>query len=204
MPKWGWAVPMVVGIIVTVTIQYLLHPFQGRAVLGMITDDMSPQMAQALRDSASKPPGVGLVWGAIFYPIALLIGAGVMTGLAAMLTAKAKFGQFFSGLMFAKLVVLPATILTYVIVSLRGVEQVNSMMDLIWTVGPAMFVSSNKMLFNILSQFHLFEVWYFVLLVILVQKVTGAKRGASITVAAIYWVLGAAIQIGMLAMTGLK
>jgi hypothetical protein len=43
-----------------------------------------------------------------------------------------------------------------------------------------------------------------VLLVILVQKVTGAKRGASIAAAAIYWILGAAVAIGGLAMSGLK
>jgi len=204
MPKWGWILPMAIGVIVTVAVQYFLHPFSSRAVLGMITDDMSPQMAQALRESATKPPGLNLVWAAVFYPIALLIAAGILTGLAAMFTAKGKFMPFFSGLMFAKLVLLPASILTYVIVSLRGVDSINNMMDLVWTIGPAMFVSSNKLLFNILSQFHLFEVWYFVLLVILVQKVTGAKRGSSITVAAIYWIIGAAVQVGMLAMSGLR
>ena len=134
----------------------------------------------------------------------MLIGAGIITGLAAMFTAKGKFMPFFTGLMFAKLVLIPGSILMYVIVSLRGVDSVNTMMDLVWTIGPAMFVTSNKLLFNILSQFQLFEVWYFVLLVILVQKVTGGKRGASIAVAAIYWLLGAAVAIGGLVMGGLK
>ena len=135
---------------------------------------------------------------------AVLIGAGVLTGLAAMFTAKGKFMAFFTGLLFAKLVLVPSQILTYVIVSLRGVDSVNNMMDLIWTIGPAMFVTSNKLLFNILTQIQIFEVWYFVLLVILVEKVTGAKRGTCILVAAIYWLLGAAVQVGLLALTGLR
>ncbi|MGD0002266.1 MAG: YIP1 family protein [Bryobacteraceae bacterium] len=205
MPKWGWILPLAVGVIVSVGVQIVLHPYSSRAVLGMITDDTSPQVAQALREAAAKPAiGLNLIWGALFYPIAVLIGAGILTGLAAMFTAKGKFMPIFTGLMFAKLVLLPGLILTYVILSLRGVDSVNSMMDLIWTIGPAMFVTSNKLLFNILSQFQLFEVWYFVLLVILVQKVTGAKRGASIAAAAIYWILGAAVAIGGLAMSGLK
>ena len=207
MPKWGWILPLAVAVIVAAVVQILLHPYSSRAVLGMITDDMSPQVAQALRESASKPAvGLTLLWTPIGYAIAVLIGAGILTGLAAMFTAKGKFMPFFTGLMFAKLVLIPGSILMYVIVSLRGVDSVNSMMDLIWTIGPAMFVSNgnNKLLFNILSQFHLFEVWYFVLLVILVQKVTGAKRGPSVAAAAIYWLLGAGVQVGMYAMSGLR
>ncbi|MGO9240345.1 MAG: YIP1 family protein [Bryobacteraceae bacterium] len=204
MPKWGWLLPLAIGVLVAVVIQIVLHPYSARAVLGMITDDMSPQMAQALRDSAAKPAvGWSLIWQPIGYAIAVLIGAGVLTGLATMFTAKGKFMLLFTGLMFAKLVLVPSQILTYVIVSLRGVDSVNNMMDLIWTIGPAMFVTSNKLLFNILTQIQIFEVWYFVLLVILVEKVTGAKRGTCILVAAIYWLLGAAVQVGLLAMTGL-
>jgi len=204
MPKWAWVLPMIIGIVVTVTVQYLLHPYKGNAIRGMITDDMSPQMAQALRESASRGPLGDMIGALIAYPIMLLVGAGILTGLATMFTAKGKFMVLFTGLMFAKLVLMPASILTYVIVSLRGADSVNSMMDLIWTIGPAMFVTSNKLLFNILSQIQIFEVWYFVLLVILVEKVTGAKRGTCILVAAIYWLLGAAVQVGMLAMTGLR
>jgi hypothetical protein len=206
-PKWGWIAPLLIGVIVSTVVQIVLHPYSSRAILGMITDDTSAAMAQGLREAAAKPAvGLNLIWGAVFYPIAVLIGAGILTGLAAMFTAKGKFMPIFTGLMFAKLVLLPGLILTYVILSLRGVDSVNNMMDLVWTIGPAMFVtdSSHKLLFNILSQFQLFELWYFVLLVILVQKITGAKRGASIAVAAIYWLLGAAVQVGMYAMSGLK
>jgi hypothetical protein len=205
LPKWGWIAPLLIGVIVSTVVQIVLHPYSSRAILGMITDDTSAAMAQGLREAAAKPAvGLNLIWGAVFYPIAVLIGAGILTGLAAMFTAKGKFMPIFTGLMFAKLVLLPGLILTYVILSLRGVDSVNNMMDLVWTIGPAMFVTSNKLLFNILSQFQLFEVWYFVLLVILVQKVTGGKRGASIAVAAIYWLLGAAVAIGGLVMGGLK
>jgi hypothetical protein len=207
MPKWGWILPLAVAVIVAAVVQVLLHPYSSRAVLGMITDDTSPQVAQALREAASKPAvGLSLLWTPIGYALSVLIGAGIITGLAAMFTAKTKFMPFFTGLMFAKLVLIPGSILMYVIVSLRGVDSVNNMMDLVWTIGPAMFVtdSSHKLLFNILSQFQLFELWYFVLLVILVQKITGAKRGPSIAAAAIYWILGAAVAVGGLAMGGLR
>jgi ABC-type antimicrobial peptide transport system permease subunit len=132
------------------------------------------------------------------------IAAGILTGLAAMLTASAKFKQFFSALCYAKLITIPAMLLALLIVTLRGVDSVNSMMDIMWTLGPAMFITDNKMLFNILTQFNLFEAWYVVLLVLAVQKISGAKRGSAITVVAIYWVIGAAAQIGMLMLSGLK
>ena len=92
MPKWGWILPLLIGVIVSTVVQIVLHPYSSRAVLGMITDDTSPQVAQALREAAAKPAvGLNLIWGALFYPIAVLIGAGILTGLAAMVPAAVPF-----------------------------------------------------------------------------------------------------------------
>jgi hypothetical protein len=121
-----------------------------------------------------------------------------------MYTAKGKFKPIFSAFVYAKLVVLPAMLLALLVVSLRGVDAVNSLMDVMWTLGPAMFVTDNKFLFNVLTQINLFEAWYVILLVIAIQKITGAKRGTSIAVVGVYWVIGAATQIGALMLSGLK
>lgn len=199
-----WLIPLLIGSIVYLVVQYFLHPYASRATLGMITDSTPPQMAQALRDAANKPVDWKLIFQPIGYAVVCLIGAGILTGLAAMFTAKGKFKPIFSAFLYAKLVVLPSMFLTLLIVSLRGVDAVNNMMDIMWTIGPAMFVTENKLLFNILTQINLFEAWYVVLLVIAIQKITGAKRGTAITVVGVYWVIGAATQIGMLMLSGLK
>jgi hypothetical protein len=199
-----WLIPLLVGCVVMLVVQYFMHPFTSRATLGMITDSTPPQMAQALRDAANKPADWKLIFQPIGYAVICLIGAGILTGLAAMFTATGKFKPIFSAFVYAKLVVLPAMLLALLIVSLRGVESVNSMMDIMWTLGPSMFVTDNKFLFNVLTQINLFEAWYVVLLVIAIQKITGAKRGTSIAVVAVYWVIGAATQIGMLMLSGLK
>jgi hypothetical protein len=199
-----WLIPLLVGCGVMLVVQYFLHPYTSRAVLGMITDSTPPQAAQAMRERATMPAGWTLIFQPISYAVICLIGAGILTGLAAMFTAKGKFKPIFSAVVYAKLVVLPAMLLSLLIVSLRGVESVNSMMDVIWTLGPAMFVSDNKFLFNVFTQINLFEAWYVILLVIAIQKITGAKRGSSIAVVAVYWVLGAATQIGLLMLSGIK
>ncbi len=199
-----WLVPLLVGAVVYLVVQYFLHPYTSRATLGMITDSMPPQVAQGIRDAANKPADWKLIFQPIGYAVICLIGAGILTGLAAMLTAAGKFKPIFSAFLYAKLITIPAMLLALLIVSLRGVESVNGMMDIMWTIGPAMFVTDNKFLFNVLTQINLFEAWYAVLLVIAIQKITGAKRGSAITVVGIYWVIGAATQIGMLMMTGLK
>ncbi len=199
-----WLLPLLLGAAVYLVVQYFLHPYASRATLGMITDSTPPQMAQALRDAANKPADWKLIFQPIGYVVLCLIGAGILTGLAAMLTAAGKFKPIFSAFLYAKLIALPAMLLSLLIVSLRGVESVNSMMDIMWTVGPAMFVTENKFLFNVLSQINLFEAWYVILLVIAIQKITGAKRGTAITVVGIYWVIGAATMIGMLMLSGLR
>jgi hypothetical protein len=199
-----WLIPLLVGTAMMLVVQYFLHPYTSRATLGMITDSTPPQMAQALRDAANKPADWKLIFQPIGYVVICLIGAGILTGLAAMLTAAGKFKPIFSAFLYAKLITIPAMLLSLLIVSLRGVESVNSMMDIMWTVGPAMFITDNKFLFNVLTQINLFEAWYVVLLVIAIQKITGAKRGSAITVVGIYWVIGAATQIGMLMLSGLK
>ena len=199
-----WLIPLLVGCVVMLIVQYFMHPFTSRATLGMINDSTPPQMAQALREAANKPADWKLIFQPIGYGVICLIGACILTGLAAMFTAKGKFKPIFSAFLYAKLVVLPAMLLALLIVSLRGVESVNSMMDIMWTLGPSMFVTDNKFLFNVLTQINLFEAWYVVLLVIAIQKITGAKRGTSIAVVAVYWAIGAATQIGMMMMSGLK
>jgi hypothetical protein len=199
-----WLIPLLVGCGVMLVVQYFMHPFTSRAALGMITDSTPPQMAQALRDAANKPADWKLIFQPISYAVICLIGSGILTGLAAMFTAKGKFKPVFSAFVYAKLVVLPAMFLALLIVSLRGVESVNGMMDVLWTLGPSMFVTDNKFLFNVLTQINLFEAWYVILLVIAIQKITGAKRGTSIAVVGIYWIIGAATQIGTLMLTGLK
>jgi hypothetical protein len=199
-----WLIPLLVGAVFMLVFQYFLHPYTSRAVLGMITDSTPPQAAQAMRESATKPVGWTIIFQPISYALFCLIGAGVLTGLTAMLTTAAKFKQIFSAFCYAKLLMIPAMLLSLLVVSLRGVDSVNSMMDIMWSIGPAMFVTENKFLFNVLSQINLFEAWYVVLLVIAVQKITGAKRGSSITAVAVYWVIGAATQIGLLMLSGLK
>jgi hypothetical protein len=199
-----WLIPLVVGCVVMLVVQYFMHPYTSRATLGMITDSTPPQMAQALREAANKPPDWKLIFQPISYGVICLIGAGILTGLAAMFTAKGRFKPIFSAFVYAKLVVLPAMLIALLIVTMRGLDQVNSMMDVLPTIGPAIFVSDNKLLFNILTQINLFEAWYVVLLVIAIQKITGAKRGTSIAVVGVYWVIGAATQIGMLMLGGLK
>jgi|GEM_PF-2179666 len=202
--KPDWLIPLLVGAAVLLVVQYVMHPYAARATLSLINDSMPPQAAQSIRESANKPVGWTIIFQPLGYAVMCLIGAGVLTGLAAMFTAAGKFKQIFSMFAFAKLVTIPAMALSLLVVVLRGVDSVNSMMDILWTLGPAMFVTENKLLFNILTQFSLFEVWYVILLVIGVEKVTGAKRGTAITTVAIYWVIGAATQIGMLALSGLR
>ena len=199
-----WLIPLAVGCVAMLIVQYFMHPFTSRATLGMINDSTPPQMAQALREAANKPADWKLIFQPIGYGVMCLIGAALLTGLAAIFTAKGKFKPIFSAFLYAKLVVLPAMLLALLIVSLRGVESVNSMMDIMWTLGPSMFVTENKFLFNVLTQINLFEAWYVVLLVIAIEKITGAKRGTSIAVVGVYWVIGAATQIGMLMLSGLK
>ena len=199
-----WLIPLLVGAGFMLVYQYFLHPYSARATLGMITDSMPPQVAQGIRESATKPPGWSLVIQPISYALLCLIGAGILTGLAAMFTTKGKFKPIFSAFLYAKLVLIPSYLLALLIVSLRGVESVNGMMDILWTIGPAMFVTDNKLLFNVLTQFNLFEAWYVVLLVLAVQKITGGSRGSSVAVVAIYWVIGACTTIGLLMLSGLK
>lgn len=169
-----WLIPLLVGTGVMLVVQYFLHPYSSRAALGMITDSMPPQVAQGIREGATKPPDWKIIFQPISYVVLCLIGSGILTGLAAMFTAKGKFKPIFAAFVYAKLVLIPAMFLMLLIVSLRGVESVNGMMDIMWTLGPAMFVTDNKFLFNVLTQINLFEAWYVFLLVLAIQKITGA------------------------------
>ena len=201
-----WLIPLLALCIVMVAQQYVLYPFTQRAMLGSINDQMPAAMAQAYREGAHKPFGVMNAISPLFgVAIFMLLGAGILTGLAAMFTGKGGFKALFASLAYAKLITIPALVLSALVVYLRGLDSVNSMVDIMWTIGPAIFIGENKLLFNIFSQINLFEIWYLIVLVIAVRKVTGNNGAGATAAVVIYWLLGAVTQIVTLAFTmGLK
>jgi hypothetical protein len=193
-----WILPLVVLSLFSMAVFFFLFPYMGQASLKSLPENASKQQIDALRQYWTGYPKWSLLFAPIGVALGILASAGILTGLVSMFSGRAQFKPLFSAILYAKLVTIPAGILTALVVYLRGLDAVQSMMDVQWSISPAAFIpTENKALFALLSQLSLFEFWYIALLVIAVQKIAGAKRGTSITAVLIMWALGAAATIGM-------
>lgn len=191
-----WLLPFAILCVFGMAIFFFLFPYMGQASLKAMPDNASPQQIAAIRQYWTGYPKWSLLFAPLGVGLGILISAAILTGLVSMLSGKTQFKPLFSSIVYAKLVTIPAGLLTALVVYLRGLDAVQSMMDVQWSIGPAAFIpTENKVVFGILSQLNLFEFWYIALLVIAVQKIAGAKRGSAISAVLVMWALGACATI---------
>ena len=191
-----WVLPFAILCVFGMAMFFFLFPYMGQASLKSLPDNAAPQQIAALRQYWTGYPKWSLLFAPVGVGLGILLSAAILTGLVSMFSGKAQFKPLFAAIVYAKLVTIPAGMLTALVVYLRGHDAVQSMMDVQWTIGPAAFIpTENKVIFGILSQFSLFEFWYIALLVIAVQQIAGAKRGPAISAVVIMWALGACATI---------
>jgi hypothetical protein len=201
VPMWGWAA--VIGVVLTFIGTLILLPatlhFQ-TIVQEQQFSQMPAEQAAAAREFMAKYPWVNsigglvgafiapwMIWviGAIVYLIAAALGGGEARFKAAWVTAVNAY-------------VIPAlgSIVSAVIVALRGPANASSMADLYALPSLSMLVHGSPKLTMFLYSFNIVNIWCYIVLVIALQRML--KMSATAAIVAV--VIVALISGGLLAL----
>lgn len=186
VPTWGWAA--ILGVVLTMVGTVILSPATthfAHVVQQQRLSQMPADQAAAARQAIARVPEwvyplSGIVGGFIFVWILWLISAVVYVIGAAVSGGEARFGGAWACAVNLYIIPVLGTIVSDIIVVLRGVSNVNTQTDLYGLPSPAMLFNASPKLATFLYSFNIVYIWLYIVAVIALERVMKMGRGAAI------------------------
>lgn len=155
---WVW-VSIVNGVVAWVSL-----PIQIRLASLNPRDVPEEQLDQSL-EMMEKFGFLGVISTPVVVLITSLIIAGISYLIVSMLAESPSFKKYFTLYLYCSVVSSLGLLVSTLITRLRGLDVIRSMEDAFASLGPAAFLSpGHKVLYPILSNFDLFDLWFYILL----------------------------------------
>jgi len=199
VPMWGWAA--IIGIVLTLIGTIVLMPatlHYVHATQEQSLSQMSADQAATAREAMAKVPQwiyplFGVI-GSFFAPwIYWLIGAVIFIIGAALSGGDARFKMAWVGAVNSYIIPALGSIVSAIIVSLRGAESVNSAADLYALPSLAPLAHGSVKLAGFLYGFNIVNIWYYIIAVIAMEQLLKMSRGAAIITVVVLAVIGAGL-----------
>ncbi len=192
-----WMPWLIVSILFAV-VQFLQAPFQTR-----VREIMIQQAGRDLPAGATGP--LAQILGAVVTPVVVLvivaISAAVLYGLTAAFGGEATFKKMLTVTIFLWPLELIRQLLTFAVLSMRGVESINSASDIWVSLGADLLLpadaSVGTFLRAVLAGIGPIQVWSMAISAIGINTLTGLEKGKAWTVAVILWLIGVLITAGL-------
>lgn len=185
----AWWKPFVLSCVLAIVIAWLMLPFR-RAILELnVTGMEQEELARALE--AFDRFGV---IGIISVPFVLILTILIITGIAhivvAMMSSNARFKKTLSLINYANLVPILGQLISVAVLRARGIESVESAADLQMSFSlAAVFPGLGGFLQAFLESLGVFQVWFYILLILGVAAVFKVSRTKAVVVAVPIWLL---------------
>ncbi len=199
VPTWGWAA--IIGIALTLVGTFILLPatmhFTHIAQEKQLSQ-MSADQAAAARQAIAKLPSwfyavFGMLGASIIPWLFWLIGAIVFVIGASLSGGEARFKGAWVIAVNLYIIAALGSIISAVIVMLRGVNSVNTATDLYALPSLALLVHGSPKLEMFLYGFNIINIWFYIAAVIALEQVMKMSRGAAIATVVVLAVLGAGL-----------
>lgn len=126
-------------------------------------------------------------------PVSALIVALVVAGISYVVltlqTDRARFKKYFSLYLYGSILISVETVISVVVIRIRGVETVQSLEDLVLSFGIESFFPFHKLLTPVLASLGVFAVWFYVIVGIGVTRVFGLPGRSAFLVVIPVWLL---------------
>lgn len=202
-------VPLIVIVIVGYAATLLLMPRMDWSVMQAQQEEQlkkrNPNLTDADLERMSKFGEATIKVAAWISPIMLLIWyviiAGVLLLAFRLMGGDGNFKQAFSVTLYSWLPMVILTIVSSVVVLLRGSYDPTQSATLVKS-NPAFLVDLKEqpILFSLLSSFDLFTIWMIVLLVIGFSAISKFSRAKSAVIVLVMWAVMIVIKVGFAAM----
>ncbi len=192
-----WMPWLIISILFAV-VQFLQGPFQARVREIVIQESGRPMPAGA------TGPVVQII-SAVFTPVVVLaiaaISAAVLYGLTAAFGGEATFKKMLTVTIFMWPLEVIRQLLTFAVLSMRGVESINSASDMWVSLGADLLLPADTgvgtFVRAILAGIGPIQVWSAAICAIGISTMTGLEKGKAWTVAVISWAIGVLVTAGL-------
>ncbi len=194
-------VPYVVIVVALLAIAIAMRPFYEAGIRGMMAN-LPPE--QAARVDPSRQSLFILIFTPINVIVALLLGAGFLWVLTSLTGNEARYKLLMSVLAYAYVTFVLVSIVSSVVLYVRGVESVTGLRDLRPAIGLDLFApNASGFVAGLLNAINPFSVWGVWLTGVGVAVTHKISRGTGITIAAVAFLLAASISALLQSLQGM-
>jgi hypothetical protein len=185
----AWWKPFIVVCGVAIVLGYLMLPFQ-RRMIELNPRGLSEEQLQRAVEGFSKFAPVTLIFIPVVLVITYLIAAGIVHLAVNVMSSRSSYRKTLSLMSFCGLITLLEQVIGTVVIKMRGVEGVESAEDLRFSLSLAPLIGSGKGLLNaVLQSLSVFQIWYYVVLVLGIAAIFKVSRKAAAVPAVLIWIL---------------
>ncbi len=186
----AWWKAFIVMAVIAMAISVVITPFRNQALLPMF-ENLPPEQLERAQAQMKTFGFVGLIMVPIMMIVMFLIVAGIAHVAVNIMSPRANFKKMLSLLAFCGLIPMIEQIVGAAVIAARGIESVESMADLKMSIGPAALLpDATGALEALLQSLSLFQIWYYVVLVLGIAAIFRMKRAQAVIAAVPVWLIG--------------
>ena len=185
----AWWKPFIVVCAVGIVLGYLMLPFH-RRLMELNPRGMSEEQLQKTVEGYGKFAPLTLIMVPIVLIITYLVVAGIVHLVINIMSSRSSFKKTLSLISFCGLITVLEQVIGTVVLKMRGVESVESAADLRFSLSLAPLLGEGKGLLNaVLQSLSIFQIWYYVVLIMGIAAIFKMSRKAAIIAALPMWIL---------------
>jgi hypothetical protein len=185
----AWWKPFVLVCAVAMVLAYLMLPLQLRLVQ-LNPRGVSAEQLQKMVEGASRFAPLGIILVPIIMIVVYLIVALVVHIVVNVISSRSSFTKTLSLISFCGIITIVEQVIGTVVLRMRGTESVESAADLKFSLSLAPLVGSGTGLLNaVLQSLSIFQIWYYVVLVLGIAAIFRISRKAAVIPVLPIWII---------------
>ncbi|MDD4856694.1 MAG: Yip1 family protein [Candidatus Krumholzibacteria bacterium] len=183
-----WWKPFILVCAAALVVGYFMLPFQQR-LIELNQRGLSEEQLQKAVEGFGKFAPATLIMIPIMLIIVYLVVAGILHLVINIMSSRSSFKKTLSLVSFCGIITIVEQIIGAVILKTRGVESIESPEDLKFSLSLAPLVGEGKgLLHAILQSLSIFEIWYYVVLVLGIAAIFRISRKQAVVPVLPIWI----------------
>jgi hypothetical protein len=192
----SWWQPWVASSVILMIVGYFSLPIQ-RAVAAMNPSNMPPETLEKQLEMLDK---YGLLQTLIGTPVTILviglISAGLGYILVPILSERARFGRFFTIVLYGGIIASCTAVVNVLVIRMKGVDTLRAPEDAVFSVGLSFLAPAQGVVWKSLaSSLELFGIWSLVVVAMGLMRVFEMPRNHAIWCVVPLWLLTFALLL---------
>jgi hypothetical protein len=185
----SWWKPFALVTAVSMVLAFLMLPFQ-KKLIGLNMKGLSEEQLQKAVEGFDKFAPLTLIAVPLFLIVVYLIMAGIVHLAINIMSSQSNYKKTLSLVSFCGIITIIEQIISTAVLRMRGVEGMESAADLKFSLSLAPLLGEEKGLLSaVLQSLSIFQIWYYVVLVLGIAAIFKLTRKAAIIPVLPIWII---------------